>query len=50
LKALEKTCVVRVPKPLKVFSVGNTTLLVTELLNFTSLDNFQGELGKQLAK
>ena len=51
LKAIEQTSVVRVPKPLKVFTVGDrTTLLVTELLNFTSLDIFQGELGKQLAK
>ena len=50
LEALEQTTVVRVPKPIKLISDGETRILVTEFLNFRGLDKFQGELGHQLAK
>ena len=50
LESLEQAGIVRVPKPIKVFTFEDTTLLVTEFLHFTGLDSFQAQLGEQLAK
>lgn len=40
---------VRVPRPIKIIFSQNTTILITEYINFSGLEVFQCELGQQLA-
>jgi hypothetical protein len=49
LEMLQMANAVRVPKPIKVVSSYNTTILITEYIQFRGLKVFQGELGHQLA-
>ncbi|XP_046631726.1 ketosamine-3-kinase-like [Daphnia pulicaria] len=49
LEILQMANAVRVPKPIKVVSSYNTTILITEYIQFRGLKVFQGELGHQLA-
>ena len=46
---LQMAKAVRVPRPIKVISSNNTTILLTEYIQFSGLKVFQGELGNQLA-
>jgi len=50
LKAINETCTVRVPKPVKILESAGESIFVMECLPIKSLSRFQGKLGEELAR